>query len=262
MDYAIVTQNIRRQLKDYITKWNLKSLVLGVSGGIDSALCAALAAPVCKELGIPLIGVSLPCSTNKQDEIDRADEVLCAFCTERQIVPIDCFVSTFKIGLDLNSSSLTTAEKIRVGNIKARVRMIYLYNEAHRTNGCVLSTDNRSELFLSFWTTHGDVGDLGMIQQLWKTECYELAQYLVDTESASLTSCINANPTDGLGITNSDLDQLGAKSYAEVDAVLQSYLSGSTEYIDHPVVKRHLATLWKVELPYNFTRDSILKGAQ
>ena len=60
MNYENAVRNIRTELKTYVEKNNLKSLVIGVSGGIDSALCVLLAKPVCKELNIPLIGRSLP----------------------------------------------------------------------------------------------------------------------------------------------------------------------------------------------------------
>jgi NH3-dependent NAD+ synthetase len=79
-NYSDMVGKIRQILKDYIVKQNLKSLVLGVSGGIDSALVAALAKPVCDELNIKLIGRSLPCGTNTQDEIDRAKNVGELFC--------------------------------------------------------------------------------------------------------------------------------------------------------------------------------------
>ena len=70
-DYSKVVSEIRKSLKNYLLQSNLKSLVLGVSGGMDSALVAVLAKPVCDELNIPLIGRSISIHSNKQDEIDR-----------------------------------------------------------------------------------------------------------------------------------------------------------------------------------------------
>ena len=140
--------------------------------------------------------------------------------------------------------------------------MVYLYDLAAKNKGVVLSTDNYTELLLGFWTLHGDVGDLGMIQNLWKMEVYEMAQYIAEYEAneqqaQALWACINATPTDGLGITSSDLEQLGANSYNEVDKILKSYLSGNKEYSNHPVIKRHLATHFKRNNPYNFPREII-----
>jgi NH3-dependent NAD+ synthetase len=74
----------------------------------------------------------------------------------------------------------------------------------------VLSTDNYTEYLLGFWTLHGDVGDFGFIQELWKTEVYALADWMIAKGIGAeiLKECVDANPTDGLGVSNSDLDQL------------------------------------------------------
>lgn len=130
------------------------------------------------------------------------------------------------------------------GNLQARCRMMYLYDIASRYKGLVMSTDNQTEYQLGFWTIHGDVGDFDPIQDLWKTEVYGLANYLQDhykskalealrndyketCDNYKAMSCAIYNscklvPTDGLGISNSDLEQIGAKSYAEVDDILQT----------------------------------------
>ena len=96
-------------------------------------------------------------------------------------------------------------DRIRAGNIKARLRMTYLYDKANKYNGMVLSTDNLTERNLGFWTLNGDVGDFGFLQELWKTEVYGLSKS-IGTES--VMACVNAIPTVGLGITDSDIDQL------------------------------------------------------
>ena len=189
MDYAKATKNIRKHLKDYVSDYKLQSLVLGMSGGIDSALCAALARPVCDELGIPLIGRGLPASTNKGEENDRADLTGKAFCRNYQTIDIDkgidgaCY--RLKYLLPGNIYRDGGSNKIRRGNLMARVRMIILYDLAQLSNGIVLSTDNYTEYLLGFWTLHGDVGDYGMIQNLWKTEVYELAYWLCDNNRIS-----------------------------------------------------------------------------
>jgi len=75
------------------------------------------------------------------------------------------------------------------------------------------TTDNTTEYLLGFWSLHGDVGDYGMIQGLWKTEVYDMSEWLVNNEligndAVALSSCINCQATDGLGISNTDLDQI------------------------------------------------------
>jgi NAD+ synthetase len=147
--------------------------------------------------------------------------------------------------------------------------MIYLYNLAQKHGGMVLSTDNYTELMLGFWTLHGDVGDYGPIAMLWKTEVYECAKWLINNDlifleqQYALQRCIDATPTAGLGTTISDLDQLAASTYAEVDALLQEYIverKRGEKLINHPVIMRHLNSEFKRNNPCNVPRERITQG--
>ena len=143
--------------------------------------------------------------------------------------------------------------------------MVYLYDLASKYGGMVLSTDNYTELLLGFWTLHGDVGDYGMIQNLWKTEIYAMSRYIVsqlkhDNARKSLDACINAVATDGLGITKSDLDQIQADSYEEVDQILLKLIYSTNDLKDfenHPVIQRKRNSEFKRNNPYNIPRDKI-----
>jgi NAD+ synthase len=294
MNCEKVVGYLRGELNNYIKTNNLKSLVLGVSGGADSALIAALVKPVCDELCIPLIGRSIPIQSNKLDEIQRANMICNAFCSDYKVVDLThAYMNMINDGMDeVNATHVldTHNDKIRRGNIKARIRMIYLYNLASAHGGLVLSTDNLTELMVGFWTLHGDVGDYGLIQKYWKTEVYELMSYLVTTygphsikgteRAEALLACINAVPTDGLGITSSDLEQLGASTYAEVDKILKTWLTFDSdsftwddhlkyddrkenydEFVEyrqtlanHPVIQRYRASMFKRENPLNVER--------
>jgi len=268
-DYKTAVKNIRKELKQYLQKSKLKSLIAGVSGGIDSALTVALARPVCDELGVKLYCRSITISTNKPEEINRAELTGKAFGHDFKEVNLS--VTFDKIISDIvedyeNTDTAIRSYKIRQGNVKARMRMMYLYDLAAKHRGMVLSTDNYTELLLGFWTLHGDVGDYGMIQNLWKTEVYAMAEYLVQNytnqdQAEALKACIDAVPTDGLGITNSDLDQIGASSYQEVDEILISYLKNpdNANILNHKVVKRKLASEFKRNNPFNIPREKITK---
>jgi NAD+ synthetase len=291
-----VIDYLRNELRIYIKCNNLNALVLGVSGGADSALVAALAEPICSELGIPLIGRSIPIQSNKPEEIERANMVGNAFCHDYKEVDLThVYMNMINDGMDEANATHnldTHNDKIRRGNIKARIRMMYLYNIASAKKGLVLSTDNYTELMVGFWTLHGDVGDYGMIQQYWKTEVYELMAHLATSydlrsikgtaKADALLACIKAVPTDGLGITSSDLEQLGASTYAEVDKILKTWLTFDPDcfvwddYLNyngriddyrefvvyrktlenHPVVKRYEASMFKRENPFNVKRIS------
>jgi len=278
--------NMRNELEGYVKRAGLKSLVLGVSGGIDSALIAALAAPVCEKLGIELIGISIPIKTNKDDEIDRAKQIGFGFCTQFKEESMDIDFDTVSDIISVNntdfafkSNSLSINElanqkqnKIRQGNIKARLRMIMLYDIASATKGMVLSTDNYTEYLLGFWTLHGDVGDYGLIQKLWKTEVYQIAHYIFTHEltgnpQQALLNCIRATATDGLGITNSDIDQImpefkgtSKEGYEEVDKMLYTYcVAGNKIFEADPVIQRHLKSAFKRHNPFNISRELIIK---
>ena len=137
------------------------------------------------------------------------------------------------------------------GNIQARLRMIYLYHLASTKRGLVMDTDNLTENNLGYFTIHGDVGDFNPIGGLWKTEVFELAKYLIeyydllshgveigDKDSIknrelieytykrnAIKASLGLKPTAGLGITNTDLEELGAESYEQVDTILQEILT-------------------------------------
>jgi len=267
IDYKTAVENIRHELKLYIQQWNLKSLVIGQSGGIDSALSTALAAPVCKELSIPLISRSITIVTNKPDERERAKKMGELFSSDFMEIDLSELFYTIKDEIEekpFDKQTETHDYKIRIGNIKVRMRMVYLYNLAQRYKGLVISTDNYTELLLGFWTLHGDVGDYGMIQSLWKTEVFEMARYVAlglqdNMQTQALLSCVDAIPTDGLGITNSDLDQIKASTYAEVDNILIDYLRNgqNSKYVEHPVIHRHKNSEYKRNNPFNIPRNKI-----
>jgi NAD+ synthetase len=295
MNYELAIRNIRTELKNYILSNSIKSLVIGLSGGIDSCLCAALAYPVCKELGIPLIGRSLPITTNTSDEIARAKLTGQYLCTDFLEEQLDEIFQKFQVinpqidknyiyGITNNIFKFTNitenehiAWKIRNGNIKARLRMIYLYNLASIHNGMVLSTDNYTEYLLGFWTLHGDAADFGMIQNLWKSEVYEMAEWIAKNEYQDdknielvITTTINALATDGLGVsTQGDLGQIlpdyigtSRDGYKIVDKKLQDYLEGNVMFNrNDPVIKRHINTHFKRNNPYNIPRETIFKNS-
>jgi len=234
----MVVGNIRAQIKNYVQRNNLKSLVVGVSGGLDSAVVAAL----CQEefTGVPLIGLSIPMSSTNAHK-EQAEWVGNTFCTAFE--EFNYWDETFQYneeeGTDMMSEVFNTvsatdkvAEKagfktedfpknVLQGNIKARLRMITLYDLARKTNGMVLSTDNLSEFQMGFWTICGDVGDFGPIQNVGKGfELPAIARAL-----GIRADIITQSPSDGLMVTeeNTDEAQLGA-NYEEVDTIMSIYL--------------------------------------
>lgn len=262
LNYEHVFNVLVDKTAEYVTSNNLKAMVLGISGGIDSTVVAAICHEVSKKTDISLIGRSLPIK-NKEDEFSVSELVGEAFCDEFKVFNLS---NSYKASLfDLCADAglikdckgydwywvsdleeLTGRTPIANGNLQARCRMKHLYDIASRHKGLVMSTDNQTEYQLGFWTIHGDVGDFDPIQDLWKTEVYGLANYLRDRYKSKALEALHNDyketcdkyramsyavyssckliPTDGLGISNSDLEQIGAKSYDEVDDILSRYI--------------------------------------
>ena len=322
-DYSKVFSTLVKRTEDYICSNNLKCMVLGISGGIDSTVVAAICHEVSRKTGVPLIGRSLPTKYNKEGEITTADLVGKAFCDDYKEVNIHGLYNRmlYLIGetedscLDLSGNTMyeivgefpKQQTLVANGNIQARLRMIYLYNLASIHKGLVMDTDNLTENNLGYFTIHGDVGDFNPIGGLWKTEVFELASYIKDhyhfesqvhsnpnlieeasNKAIAVEESLKLKPTAGLGITNSDLDEIGADSYEQVDYILQEILAWKKfklkqgfyafsnemtcddfledqQMLDTPypiieaVAKRHFASEFKrKQLPIKISRNEIV----
>ncbi len=191
-------------LKEYSKGAQDKGFVIGISGGIDSAVTSTL----CAETGIPTYVVSLPINGTS----DLADEQMEWLDNKYEnVTPLEFdLTDTFKSfeGLFMEPDALASA------NSAARLRMMTLYHTAARVNALVVGTGNKVEDFgIGFFTKYGDGGvDISPIADLMKSEVKEAA-----CELGILLEIINAQPTDGLWEDGrTDEDQIGA-TYDELE---------------------------------------------
>ena len=235
-DYKEVFDKMVDFTKDYIIENNLRSAVIGISGGIDSTVVAALlheaSMLVPRDQQFKVYGYSLPTNTTNEKEYLVSTWVGDAFADEFKVVNINDTAESISKFFNTDDSDVQSIKKYRDGNIKARLRMMFLYDAAKSHRGFVVGTDNYTEMLLGFSTIGGDaLADYMPIQYFWKTQVYRLADYLLkkykeeDNLPAmnAMYQSINLKPQDGLGISTSDMDQIGAKNYFEVDDILQTY---------------------------------------
>lgn len=204
-----ISDQIVAWLKNYAETNKRKSFVVGVSGGVDSALVSTL----CAKTGIPTICVTMPCHS-KEDQTDRGAAHITWLQKQWdtvQYVRIDLTKAfdAFKASLCGDFSN-----NLAFANSKSRLRMIALYQIATANDGLVIGTGNKVEDYgVGFFTKYGDGGvDLSPIGDLTKTEVRQMCR-----ELGVLPELTNAIPTDGLWEdTRTDEQQLGA-SYEELE---------------------------------------------
>ena len=200
---------ISEWIKKYCKKNKLTSLIVGISGGIDSALVSTL----CAQTGLPTYVVSMPIK-QKEDQLSRARnhaDWLKSKYNNIKFIEVDLtnLFDLFKSSIDAQYHT-----DLSLANTRSRLRMVTLYQYAGALKGIVVGTGNKIEDFgVGFFTKYGDGGvDISPIADLTKTEVRQLAKELGISHQI-----ITAPPTDGLwDVDRTDEEQLGA-SYEELE---------------------------------------------
>ena len=220
MQVERIASHIKSWLVDYLNKSNLNGFVVGVSGGVDSALTASLAAST----GFPTLLLNMPIF-QADTHIKRSDKQIAQLKNEFNNV------SGAKIDLSdpfrafKNQLPSSVQDELSMANARARIRMTTLYAFASSHNYLVAGTGNKVEDFgVGFYTKYGDGGvDISPIADLLKSEVFQLAKHL-----NVIQEILEAKPTDGLwGDDRSDEDQIGA-SYDELEWAMKHISSPQT----------------------------------
>ena len=218
-DYKELETQIVTWITGYVNKNKLRGLVVGVSGGIDSAVVSTL----CAKTGLPTYVMTMPLhSSSKNDELsdtysnyleDNYDNVTKVHLPLTEVY--DRFIAAFDFwagDCEFTKNDLANA------NTKSRMRMVSLYQVAGSVGGIVVGTGNKVEDYgIGFYTKYGDGGvDIAPIADLYKTEVWELGKHLgVDQ------SIIDAPPTDGLwDDSRTDQEQIGA-TYEDLEYAME-----------------------------------------
>ena len=212
-DYSVVQERIVSWLSDYHNDSGMNCWVIGVSGGIDSAVASTLAA----RTGKPVYAIGMP--INQDSNQEQLSDVHLKWLEMNYKN-----VTTLKFDLTDTFNTLARTMKTHgtdrhaLANTRSRLRMVTLYQVAGKYGGLVVGTGNKVEDYgVGFYTKYGDGGvDIAPIADLYKTEVWELGRYLgVDPR------IIEAKPTDGLWDDGrNDEDQLGA-SYEDLEYAME-----------------------------------------
>ena len=235
-DYSKLESDITKWIRDYYYSNGIQSLVVGVSGGIDSAVVSTL----CAKTDLPTSVVTMPLLSKKENTelsnahakalTDNYDNV-----THYDIDLSDTYTQLISsVGRQTSIEGLThnrnlITNELANANTKSRLRMVTLYQIAGSIKGIVVGTGNKVEDYgVGFYTKYGDGGvDIAPIADLYKTEVWKLGEYLgVDDRICK------AEPTDGLWEdSRTDETQLGA-SYAELEEAMEHGTGPAVKILD------------------------------
>ncbi|AGB42417.1 NAD+ synthetase [Halobacteroides halobius DSM 5150] len=202
-DYKKISQRLTTWIKERVQKAGCKGAVVGLSGGIDSAVTSVLSKRAFPD---NTLGIIMPCYSNPQDAED-AKEIAKKFDIPYQIVDLSTTFDQLRETIGIEDT-----DNLAVANIKPRLRMTTLYYYASQQSSLVVGTDNRSELKLGYFTKYGDGGiDIAPLGNLVKSEVREVAK-----ELGIPKRIITKAPSAGLWEDQTDEDELGI-TYEEID---------------------------------------------
>ncbi|MGZ7041536.1 MAG: NAD+ synthase, partial [Thermoanaerobaculia bacterium] len=206
-------------LRDYLRKCGFRDVVIGLSGGIDSAVTAALAV---EAIGAEHVtGIAMPSKFSSQGSIDDARALAANLGIAFHVVPIDPIYQPYETAID----QLFGEKKFDITNenVQARIRGNILMAWSNRIGAMVLSTGNKSEMAVGYCTLYGDMaGGLALLGDVYKTMIYRVANWLNRKRAVIPQSSITKPPSAELRPNQTDQDSL--PPYDTLDAILKLYI--------------------------------------
>lgn len=202
----LVTKVLTRFISEETRKAGFEKAILGLSGGLDSSVCACLAV---KALGAEnVLALIMPYKNLDREGQEHARQMA-------ELLRIRWWKIDISPQIDIYFSNFPTENQVLRGNKMARERMSILYDFSAREKALILGTSNKTELLIGYGTIHGDMAcGINPMGDLYKTQVRELARYLEIPEEI-----INKKPTAGLWPGQTDEEEIGL-SYEELDNIL------------------------------------------
>ena len=215
MNTKEIIEHIKNWLSSYHSQSSTKGFVIGISGGIDSALTSTLVA----ETNIPLLCIEMPINQNKNQVSRGKNHILWLKENYNNVKSIECDLTGIFEQFKSISAEKNKNQLLALANTRSRLRMTTLYYYAQLNNALVVGTGNKVEDFgIGFYTKYGDGGvDISPIADLMKSEVFQLAKALKINKEILV-----APPTDGLWDNDqTDEDQIGA-TYDELEWAMKN----------------------------------------
>ena len=218
-DTELIHEAIVLGIRDYFIKSGFSKAVLGLSGGIDSALVAALA---CEALGSENVtGLLMPSQFSSQHSVDDAVKLAENLKMHYRILPINNVFESFEN--TLSDSFKGTAFGIAEENIQARIRGSLLMAWSNKFGSILLNTSNKSEMAVGYGTLYGDMcGAISVLGDVYKTQVYKIANFINRNKEIIPQNSITKPPSAELHIDQKDSDSL--PEYDLLDTILYSYI--------------------------------------
>ena len=220
-----VFQALVMGVRDYARKCGFSKGVLGLSGGIDSAVTCAIA---CKALGPEnVMGVAMPSPYSSRESVEDAEQLAENLGCNYEVIPITAAFSTVKDSLqpvfEAETGKIGDEPDVTDQNIQARIRGNLLMAISNKHGSLLLSTGNKSEMAVGYCTLYGDMsGGLAVIADVPKMLVYQLADFINHEQEFIPARCISKPPSAELAPDQLDQDDL--PPYEVLDPILKAYL--------------------------------------